>query len=72
MGDEPSDDAVGVPPTFKNALSEILAHAASNERTVIEFRTQETASGRRHLAHALDITEHVAEMEDQLDKEPDR
>ena len=57
------DEKVGLPPTFKNALSEILAEAASKDRTVIEFRTTETASGRRYLAHALEITEHVAELE---------
>lgn len=64
-----ADDAVGLPPTVRNTLSEILAHAASQERTVVEFRTKETESGRRHLAHAMEITEHVSEMEAQLDEE---
>lgn len=65
-------DEVGVPPTFKDSLTEILAHAAANDRTIIEFRVTETESGRRHLSHALDITEHVSEMEADLNKKPDR
>lgn len=72
MSDNDTEDAVGVPPTFKQELTEILAYAASQDRTVIEFRTTETAGGKRHLAHALDITEHVSEMEQQLDEEPER
>lgn len=58
-----SDEEVGLPPTFKNALSEILATAAARDRTVIEFRTKETESGSRYLAHALDITDHVDALE---------
>lgn len=68
MTDE--SEAVGLPPTFKNRLSEILGHAASQERTVIEFRTKETDSGRRYLAHALEITDHVAEMEEEQGESP--
>ena len=68
MSDE-EDTAVGVPPTFKNELTDILAHAAANDRTVIEFRTKETESGRRHLAHAIDVTEHFCKMEEMLEDE---
>jgi hypothetical protein len=63
------DEPVGLPPTMRKNLSEILSHAASQERTVVEFRTQETEAGDTFLAHALDITEHVAEMENKLDEE---
>lgn len=69
--DSPSDD-VGLPPTFKKNLSQILSHAASQERTVIEFRTTETANGQRHLSHALDITEYVDELEDGAEEVPDK
>ena len=61
-----SDDEVGIPPTVRDNLKQILAHAASQDRTVIEFRTKEAASGRRHFTSALDITEHVSELENQL------
>ena len=67
MGED-SDGAVGLPPNVKQTLSQILAHAASQDRTVIELQTGETASGRRHFTHALEITDHVAEMEDQLNE----
>jgi hypothetical protein len=66
-----SDNEVGLTPSFRDSLSSILSHAASQERTVIEFRTTETASGNTHLSQAIDITEHVAEMENDLDDEPD-
>lgn len=62
---------VGLPPTVKQNLTEILSHAASQERTVIEFRTTETEQGARHLSHALDITDHVEELEDAADEVPD-
>lgn len=67
-----SDDRVGLPPTFKQRLKQILAHAAANDRTVIEFRTTETEHGTRHLSHALDITEYVGELEAQSDDLPDK
>lgn len=70
MTDETDD--VGVPPTFRDTLKEILAHAASQERTVIEFRTTETAAGNRHFSNAIDVTEHVSEMEDELETTPDQ
>lgn len=57
------DEKVGLPPTVKESLKSILSYAASKDRTVIEFRTSETESGRRHLSHALDITDHVDELE---------
>lgn len=60
-------DKVGLPPSVKRDLQEILAHAASQERTVIEFRTTETESGNRYFSNAMDITEHVGELEDAAD-----
>ncbi|WP_372611558.1 hypothetical protein [Halomonas sp.] len=72
MTEKQSDDSVGLPPNVKQTLSSILAHAASQERTVIELRTAEAANGRRHFTNALEITEHVAEMENQQDKNPKR
>jgi len=67
-----NDENVGVPPTFRDTLQEILAHAATQERTVIEFKTEETASGRTHFSSALEITEHVCELEEKLDTTPER
>jgi hypothetical protein len=72
MSEDVSDEAVGIPPNTRETLKQILAHAASQDRTVIEFRTTETASGRRHFSHALDITEHVAELEAQTDDDAHR
>ena len=72
MTGEETEEPVGLPPTFKNTLKSILAHAASQDRTVIEFRTTETASGRRHFTSALDITEHVGELEKQMQEEMNR
>lgn len=63
-------DEVGLPPKFRKTLSEILSHAAAQERTVIELRTGETASGRKHFTSALEITDHVAELEDQQNATP--
>lgn len=65
-------DAVGVPPPTRNSLKEILQHAASQERTVVEFRTSETADGTRHLSHAIDITEYVATLETEADEVPEK
>lgn len=67
-----SDGEVGLPPTVKQNLSEILSYAASQERTVIEFRTTETGQGTRHLSHALDITDYVTELEAGADEVPDK
>lgn len=47
-------------------MTEILAEAASKERTVIEFRTREV-HGRRELHRAVEITDHVEAMEDGLE-----
>ena len=46
--------------TFKNreTLVEILSHAKSRDRVVIEFRTNEHGE-----TTALDITDHVAALE---------
>lgn len=62
-------ESVGLPPTFKQSLKSILARAASQDRTVIEFRTNETESGGRHLSHAIEITDHVDELERRLDQD---
>ena len=50
----------------KETLLSILRRAASQERTVIEFRTTESDDGRT-LDSAMDITEHVEKMEEHLD-----
>lgn len=66
----PSD--VGLPPTVKENLGQILSYAAARDRTVIEFRTSETAAGKLHLSHALDITDYVNELEANADELPDK
>ncbi|UBF22747.1 hypothetical protein M1M38_gp054 [Halorubrum tailed virus 27] len=45
----------------KDALAEILAHAAAADRTVIEFRS--SGEGAEREVQALDITSHVEELE---------
>ena len=50
----------------KQTFLSILKHAASRERTVIEFRTIEQ-DGERRLDTALDITEHVEHLESEVD-----
>jgi len=67
MSESESDD-VGLTPPFKRALTQILSRAAGSERLVVEFRTSETESGKRYLSHAMDITEHVDELEAMLDE----
>lgn len=44
-------------------LMSMLRHAASQDRTVIEFRRTEQADGTKALDTALDITEHVKDLE---------
>lgn len=46
----------------KQTLLDILKHAASRERTVIEFQTN-IVDGERQLDTALEITDHVNELE---------
>lgn len=46
-------------------MTAILAEAASKPRTVVEFQTRETEDGRE-LYQALEITQHVEQMEEQL------
>lgn len=72
MADEAERGEVGLPPTFRENLSQILKHAASQERTVIEFRTTETEAGFKHLSHALDITEYVGKLEDDAEALPEK
>jgi hypothetical protein len=47
----------------KATLMDILKRAASQPRTVVEFRTQETEDGGRELHNVIDITEHVEKLE---------
>lgn len=44
-------------------MTAIFAEAATKERTVVEFRTREMENGKRELHKALEITEHVEELE---------
>lgn len=50
----------------KETLLSLLKRAASQERTVLEFRTVETDDGPV-LDSVLEITEHVEELEKHLD-----
>ena len=43
----------------KDKLAEILSHARSQERCVIEFQTTENG-----VTRAMDITDHVAALEE--------
>jgi broad-specificity NMP kinase len=47
----------------KESLLSILRTAASRERTVVEFQTVER-HGERQLDQAIDITEHVKQLEE--------
>jgi len=51
----------------KETLLSILKRAASRERTVVEFQTNER-DGERVLDRALDITDHVQSLEESQDK----
>lgn len=51
----------------KETVLDIFRHAASQRRTVIEFRTEEQPDGSFALNSAMDITEHVEVLEDELD-----
>lgn len=51
----------------KESLMGILKEAASKERTVVEFRTRQTDDGGRELHHAIEITEHVDILEQEID-----
>lgn len=44
-------------------FADMLAYAASQERTIIEFQTN-IVEGERTLDTAMDITNHVKELED--------
>lgn len=45
----------------RDSLAEILAHAASADRTVLEFRS--AGDGAEREVRVLDITEHVETLE---------
>lgn len=47
-----------LPEETKQKLTEVLSHAASQNRAVIEFKKEDDA------LYASEITEHVAELED--------
>lgn len=58
------------PVTFgidKQTLLSILQRAASQERTVIEFRTKERDDGETVLDSAMDITEHHTKLEEKFE-----
>jgi hypothetical protein len=71
MSNPNPEEGVGLPPTFKENLKSILSHAASNDVTVIEFRTTTLEDGDRYLTHAVDISEYVSELERRVDEVPD-
>lgn len=52
----------------KQTLLSILQRAASQDRTVIEFRTKERDDGETVLDSAMDITEHVEVLEKEQDR----
>ena len=45
----------------RDTLAEILVHAASEDRVIIEFRSSGEKTDREVMA--LDITDHVEELE---------
>jgi len=51
----------------KDSFLSIMKRAASQERTVIEFRT-EIEGGQRVLDRAMDITDHVEVLEDEQNR----
>jgi len=51
----------------KETLLSILRRAASQERTVVEFRTEYDGEQRK-LSSALEITDHVKTLEDNQDR----
>lgn len=53
----------------KSQLLAMLKRAASKKRTVIEFRTV-TQNGETKLDSAMDITDHVAALEDKQNTNP--
>lgn len=46
-------------------MTAILCEAAEKERTIVEFQTRVREDGRRELYQAMEVTEHVAELEEQ-------
>jgi hypothetical protein len=55
--------SVGLPPETKDILMDILRRAASQDRAVIEFKKRDGE------LHAMDITEHVAVLEDEYEQQ---
>ena len=53
----------------RDKLAEILAHAASADRVVIEFRS--SGEGADREVSALDITDHVEELESRKNRPDD-
>ncbi len=51
-----------LPKETKAKLIEVLSHAASQDRSVIEFERKDGA------LYAAEITEHVAELEDMVNE----
>lgn len=47
----------------RETLLDILKRAASQKRTVVEFRTTEGDDGARELSKVIEITDHVEELE---------
>jgi hypothetical protein len=61
-----SDDSV-ILGLDKETFLEIMKTAASQERTIIEFRTAER-DGETVLDRAMDITEHVEVLEEEQER----
>lgn len=52
----------------QDAFIDILCRAASKDRTVVEFRTTTDDEGNRALDHAMEITDHVTELEEMVEE----
>lgn len=48
-------------------MTSILAEAATKDRTVVEFSTRMNEDGQRELHRAMEITDHVTELESRLE-----
>lgn len=63
------NEQVQLPKDARENLAEILSHAASQDRTLVEFRTPEDDSGATYL-NAIEVTEYVEELEERCDDVP--
>jgi hypothetical protein len=52
----------------KDTFMSVMSRVASQERTVVEFRTTERPDGERVLEHIVEITDHVDTLEDDINE----